>query len=330
MCQCIAELPRVLTVSAAAAVGITTAQLRTELRRGRWRRMAPGILLTRPELPTRADWVVAGLALVRGRGAVSGWDALRTRGLGGHEPPSPTVLILTSSGGNRRVGGAHIRPSRRPLRTVRTAACDEMPFIEIVDVARAIADTARDHQSLSPVRALVTSAIQRGLCTVDDLVGELNSGPRNGSAFLRHALNDVCDRARSVAEAQAVDRLRPADVPPFELNVPIVDSAGRTIAIADVLWRRLRAILEIDSREFHFAESDWKATMRRHNRLTRAGLAVSHYAPAEIRDRGVAWAAEVAQWLRARARELGIGYQGASREAAVIRSAAPDPFLLTF
>jgi hypothetical protein len=79
---------------------------------------------------------------------------------------------------------------------------------------------------------------------------------------------------------------------------------GRVIAVADVLWRELRAVLEVDSREYHLSEAQWKATRARHNRLTRAGYAVTHYPPSAIRDGGLAWVADVDNWLRARAFEL--------------------------
>lgn len=81
---------------------------------------------------------------------------------------------------------------------------------------------------------------------------------------------------------------------------------SRVIAVADVLWRDLRAVLEIDSREFHLSEAEWKATMQRHNRLTSAGLALTHYPPSATGD--PAWPDEVARWLHHRARELGVRY----------------------
>jgi len=165
------------------------------------------------------------------------------------------------------------------------------------------------HHRLPPVRALVTTSVQQRLCTIEELSCELDTAPRNHSAFLRRALTDVLDGAQSAAEAEAVDLLRTASVPPFELNVALVDNQGNTLYVVDMLWRDLRAVLEIDSREFHFAERDWAATLRRHNALTRAGLAVTHYRPREVRTGGSAWAAEVACWLRQRAAELGVDYR---------------------
>jgi hypothetical protein len=109
------DLPRVLTVAGALRSGVTRAQLRTELRRGRWRWLAPRVLLTHPSAPTREDWVQVGLVLGRSGGVVSGWDAVRLRGIGPDTPPSDQVLILTTRGKNRIVGGVHLRPSTRPL-----------------------------------------------------------------------------------------------------------------------------------------------------------------------------------------------------------------------
>ncbi|HZC72954.1 MAG TPA: hypothetical protein VE442_19815 [Jatrophihabitans sp.] len=97
-------------------------------------------------------------------------------------------------------------------------------------------------------------------------------------------------------------------MPSFEQNVPILDATGRVVAIADVLWRALRAVLEVDSRRHHFLEPKWIRTMHRHNMLTRYGLAVTHYPPAELRRRPAHVMEEVDAWLRGRAAELGVPY----------------------
>jgi hypothetical protein len=102
--------------------------------------------------------------------------------------------------------------------------------------------------------------------------------------------------------------MREARLPPFELNVPILDAAGRHLATADVLWRALRAVLEVDSRQHHFLEPQWKKTMRRHNMLTRCGLTLTHYPPVDLRDRRREVMAEIGEWLRLRAIELEVPY----------------------
>jgi hypothetical protein len=320
----------VLTTAGARALGLSRSAVRHRVARRGWQPLVPGVVLTVAEPPTRTDWALVGIELAGPAGAVSGWDAVRLHGLGSATPPSDDVLVLDRCGHNRRAGPVRIRPTDRDFAAAPLPADHPvLAFVRVVDIARAVADTALDHRTLAPVRALVTSTIQRGLCPPDALVEQLRHCPRNGSAFLRRALADVLEGARSIAEAEAIQFLRRAAVPPFEANVPIVTQDGRLVAVADLLWRELRAIAEIDSREFHFEERDWKATSRRHNRLTAAGLAVAHFPPSEIRTRRGDWARDVESWLRARARELQVPF----RPRAVAVRPGPDgppPFVLPF
>ena len=144
------------------------------------------------------------------------------------------------------------------------------------------------------------------ICTTTELREEYLAGPRQHSRFLRRALDDVLDGARSVAEAIVIDALRMAAVPSFEVNVPVHDHNGRLRYVVDVLWRSLRAVVEVDSREHHFMERDWLATMRRHNELSRAGFVVTHWASAAIREDPHGFAREVSARLSRRATELGV------------------------
>jgi hypothetical protein len=301
-----ADLPRVLTTDEAATLGLTPAKIRTHLRHEQWRWLASGVLLTRPDAPTRDDWIQVGLALGGSRSALSGWDVLAGLGLGGATPPDPRVLVLLPAGKNRTVGGVHLRPSSRTLNaSAFPPQGSRLTGVRQASVARALADTALQFERLAPVRAMVTSAVQRGLTTTEELRDELAAAPRNGTKWLRVALHDVLAGAGSIAEAEAIEILRARmDIPPFEVNAAIRDPLGNVVAVADLLWPELRAVLEVDSREFHFSEDGWKRTQQRHNRLSRMGYAVVHYAPSDIRSRRGAWAAEVAAWLRARQREL--------------------------
>lgn len=302
-----ALLPRVLPVDHAERLGITEAHVRTELRRGQWRRLVRGFVLTRPDEPTRADWAAVGIALAGPAAALSGWDVVRRYGLGPQEPPVPSVLVLTAAGHNRMAGHVRIRRTDRPLTTTRTGAWDDaLPNLRLASPARAVADTALWCDRLDQVRAMVTGCVQRGFASPDELAVELGAGPQQGSALLRRAVTDLMDGARSVAEAEALDVLRDGGLWPFEVNAPIRDSSGRVVYVADFLWPTLRAIVEIDSREFHFSEDDWKRTVRRHNDLTYLGYAVAHYPPSAVRDSGAGWAADVRRWLEHRATELGV------------------------
>lgn len=323
MVPALTEFPRVLVPTLAAEIGVGRERIRTEVRRGNWRTMTRGAVLTRPEVPTRGDWAALGIALGGPSAALSGWDALRVRGLASCSPPANEVLVLSQHASNRVVGSVRIRETDRPYTTTLTSVdAGQYSLVPIVSTARAVADASRYCRRLGPVRGMLTGAVQRRLCTIEELVHELRTGPRNDTALYRVALSDALDGARSVAEAQCVRRLSRARVPPFELNVPIFDRSGTLVAVADVLWRALRAVLEVDSREYHFSERDWKQTMARHNRLTRLGLAVTHYPPSVVSGKDRAWLDEVRDWLEVRSRELGIAWP---RGRGVLRPADSDP-----
>jgi hypothetical protein len=323
------ELPRVLTLRAAAELGISRAAVRHQLARRRWLPLARGVVLTVPVPPARDDWIHVGMALAGPAAALSGWDALRTYGLGAADPPGPDILVLDRAGSFRRVGCVRIRPTaRRYVSHMLPFAHPTLPYVPVVEAARAVADTALLYRRLAPVRALVTSSVQKGKCSLDGLAAELEACPRNGSGMFRRALLDVLDGARSIAEAEAADALSSATVPAFEQNVDVQDATGRLVAETDVLWRELRAVAEIDSREFHFSDGDWEKTLARHNLLTRGGLALEHYTPRTIRSNPKAWAAEVESWLRGRAQELGLPY--VPGDGPIRHSDKPPPFVLPF
>ena len=300
-------LTRIVTTAQLPELGYSPAVARTELRCGRWQTLVRGVHLTRPDPPSRADWIRVGLLLAGPGAALSGWDAVRLDDLGDRRPPIDEVLILCPTGRHRTCSGVHIRPSGRDLTTSGRGVAD-LGTVTVAAPARAVADTALTYRTLPPVRALVTTAAQRGLCSFEELTLELESGPRNYSALLRRALTDLAAGALSISEAELAELMSDAGLPPFELNVPIYDPQGVHVATADVLWRALRAVLEVDSRQHHFLEPKWRNTMRRHNLLTRFGLVVTHYPPLDIRDRPGFVVDEVTGWLRGRADERGVNY----------------------
>jgi hypothetical protein len=295
-----------------------------------WQRPTRGVLVTVPGPLTRADWLNVGLELAGPTGAISGWDAVRMIDLGEAHPPIEQVLILARGCRNRLIGHVRIRSTNRPFTTWRLPGDHpDHPHCDVVSPARSIADTALQYRRPRPVRALVTSAVQKRRCTAQDIIDELEKGPRNNSALLRRAVVDLRAGAKSVAEGDAIQLLNRWPLPPFEANVTIVTVRGVQIAEADCLWRELRAVLEIDSRQFHFEEEDWDKTMARHSLLGRHGLAVDHYSPAQIRRGGDAWTRGVEQWLRARAAELRVPYRPVKHPLVLPPvPGEPEPFVV--
>jgi very-short-patch-repair endonuclease len=164
-----------------------------------------------------------------------------------------------------------------------------------------VADLALESSRLDDVRALVADVVRRGLCEAAELAVELNEGPRNGSAFLRQAVDEVGAGAWSAPEARAATLLRRARLPVFEQNVRIDLSNGRYV-IVDFLWRALRAILEIDSDAHHSLAGDADRTSDRHLWLSTDGYSVVHRTPRAVYLQPDAFVAGIGAWLAGRTR----------------------------
>jgi very-short-patch-repair endonuclease len=261
-------------------------------RSGRWLRLAPAVYLTTPPaslldhlraavLHGGADCVLSGSA------ALAAWGFRTTRA-----PLSELVLAPTTSG-VETWGRIRVR------RTVRLPRPRHRWGLPLAPVARAVADHALELRRLDRVQALVAEAVQGKRCTVTDLAAELAAGPRRDSRLLREALRDVGYGAHSVPEATAARLLRRAALTGFEQNADIHVDGKRFVA--DFLWRGLRAVLEIDSTEYHLTPEDHTATLARDQLLQAAGYAVLHVKPSQLRD-PARFVAIVWSWLTALAR----------------------------
>ncbi len=167
-----------------------------------------------------------------------------------------------------------------------------------VKVPRAVADYARALRRIDDVRAVVAAAVRSGGCSIEELARELVHGPRRGSALLRQAVTEVGAGAASAPEARAAHLMRRGKLPPFEQNARI-DLINGDYFVVDFLWRPLRAVLEIDSLEYHLDPADWAATQDRHLKLTTLGYSVVHRPPSALRDEA-GFVADVRAWLASR------------------------------
>ena len=103
----------------------------------------------------------------------------------------------------------------------------------------------------------------RALLTPEDLLGEYAVGPRNGSYFLRRAVRRCARRCAFGRRGRGHRRSRRRGAARLrDERCRCADQPGACAIVADVLWRSLRAVLEIDSRAHHGSERDWLATMR--------------------------------------------------------------------
>jgi very-short-patch-repair endonuclease len=277
------------------ACGMTRDMLSRRSRpEGQWQRLLPGVYLTVTGTPTTDQRDMAAL-LYAGPGAViTGPAALRRFGL--RAPRADAVDVLVPALRRRQSSGfvtVHRTTKLPPLACIRDG-------IQFALAARAVADAARGLTGLAEVRAVVAGAVQRRLCTLAQLIVELDSGPVRGSALLREALTEVGDGIRSAAEADLRDLIMRARLPMPMFNARLC-SGGVLIAVTDAWWPDAGVAAEVDSREWHLSPQSWEETMRRHARMTALGILVLHFSPRQIRGEPNEVVAAIRSALRSRA-----------------------------
>lgn len=282
-------LPRIVTREQALARGYSRRAVEHRLASGRWQRVLPRTYLTGGTLTWHAR-LVAALAFAGPSSLLSGAAALADEGLRSVRRPDRVLVLVPRSVGVRSTGWVRIR------RTERMPGAALLPGPRRVPLGRAVADLALERRRLDDVRALVTEAVRRDLCSVDELAAELAAGPRGGSGFLRQAVEEAGGGAWSAPEARAARALRRARLAPFEQNARIDLPNGRWLVV-DFLWRALRAVLEIDSLEHHSAPPDADATSDRHLVLETHGFSVVHRTPRFVSRETKAFVAGIASWL---------------------------------
>lgn len=288
-------IPRVIGRAEALRRGLSRHAIDRRVAAGRWRRVLPRTYLTVDTFTDR-DRLDASL-IYAGPGAVlSGAAALYASAVKAVAMPRRVLVLVPYSSAVASVGWVQVRPSERPVRLERA------PGPRRVHCARAAADLALTMRRLDDVRALLARVVQDQHCTLVELAAELESGPRRGSAHLRQALAEVGLGAASAPEAKAADILHRAGVRGFVQNARI-DLPNGQWRYADFLWPALRAVLEIDSVEYHFRREQYAATLDRHLDLTTFGYSVVHRPPSALEDEA-AFVRDVRAWLAGREGDL--------------------------
>jgi hypothetical protein len=269
--------------------GMSEQALRHRLRPGGpWQRLLPGVYLAKTGTPTLDQRDAAALLYAGPGSVITAFAALRRLGI--RAPSTAHVDVLVPV--DRR---------RRSVEFVRVQRTRRMPglvylsgTIHFTIAARAVADAARRSAGIRDVRAIVASSVQQGRCGVAELAQELDEGAPKGSIQFRRVLAEVTDGVRSATEAEFRDLVKRAGLPMPMFNARLY-AGDVLLAVADAWWPDAGVVAEIDSREWHLSAEDWQRTMRRHARMTAAGIRVLHFTPEQVRTAPV----EVVTTLRA-------------------------------
>lgn len=269
----------IVTRSQLLAAGITDMQMYRRARRGIWQRVLPATyalvtgVLTDEQLRISAALYAGPNAQLTGLAALA-WYGFR------YCPTTDQIQLIVPHHARRKSAGHAV--IARAL--VLDSRARQTALYSVCSPARAVVDAARDLRQLRTVRAIVAEAIQRGFTDLQALDEEVRRARRSRTALVRKAFSEVVDGTRSAPEAElreclAVSGLRPQVLWNPRLQAP----GGRALPTPDGYLADPAVALEVDSQEHHFSPNDWARTLDRHNELTRHGVLVLHFTPAQIR-----------------------------------------------
>lgn len=243
---------------------------------GPWQRLLPGVYLTATGRPARVQLEVAALLYAGPLSLITGPSALAFHGVRGAKSATINVLVPASRSVASRSFVAIHRTRRMPRQWANDLA------VRYVLPPRAIADTLRTLDRLSDARTVVASGVQQGLCTVRQLADELAERHSAGDALFRTVLAEVAAGIRSAPEAELRELITSSGLPEPLYN-PDLYLNQKFLARPDAWWPQAAVAVEVDSKEWHLLPGDWQATLRRHRRMTAAGISVVHVTPSELR-----------------------------------------------
>ncbi|WP_409490583.1 hypothetical protein [Amycolatopsis sp. cmx-11-12] len=243
--------------------------------------------------PSARQRIEAALMHANGFGVLTGFEAARRYGLQ-NVPPDRSVHLLIPE--KHRVNSAKFALVERTIHMPTTRVIDGIP---VAATARAVLDGVRRIRELDPVRALLIEAVESGHCTTPELMGELDSGSKRGTALPRAVLKEISSNIKSVPEAIATSVWKRAGLPPAEHNVKIYDLRGNYIAMPDEWCDEVGLAWEVDSFDFHFKKADFAKTLDRNNRYAAAGIVVVQTLPSRLRAEPEAVVAELRSAFRA-------------------------------
>jgi hypothetical protein len=227
--------------------------------------------------PTPDQLVIAGLLYAGPDAVVTGLEAARRHGIRRGPEPGGRLHLLVPHG-RRPAGARHVdieRTHRMPAAVLRRG-------VPLAPVPRAVVDGARRLASPREITELLADAVQRGLCTVNQLGFEVEAAQRRGTAIPRAVLRDVSIGIRSAAEGDAKAVWRRSGLPEPWWNAAVYTEGGRLLGIADAWWDDVAMAWEINSVTWHLRPEDYAREQARSALFAAAGVPVLPTTPRRL------------------------------------------------
>ncbi|SDF63742.1 hypothetical protein SAMN05216553_102443 [Lentzea fradiae] len=262
---------------------------------GGWTRLFLGVYLLSGGAPSRRQLVRGALLRAGPLTFLTGLEAARLHGVR-RLPEDQRIHVLVPHGRGVTSQGLMLVE-----RTNRAWTGNMINGFPVAALDRALIDAARRESRLDVVRALIADAVQRQLCSPDDITRELRNLRLGGTALPRQVLGEIRDGVRSAAEAWAHSLIKDSGLPAPTWNVQIRSAAGSQLAIVDAWWEEVGLAWQIDSIEFHLSPASYSHTMAQHSALLAQGVLTVHTVPSRLKKEPAGVMAELQGAYRAAA-----------------------------
>ena len=218
-----AEQRSVMTRNQLAGLGISAANVQTQLVARRWQTVGPVVVVVHTGPVPQEAWRWVAVLNAGSRGALCAWSALQEWGLSGWERPA-THVVVARGADPWALPGVVVHESRRHHEDdVRTRN-----GLRLHSVERAALDAGAWSSSPRAAAGILAAVVQQGLSTSERLAATADTvGRVQHLRVMRYALLDIGGGARAMSEIDVARLCRRAGLPsPCGSRVAVMPPGG--------------------------------------------------------------------------------------------------------
>jgi hypothetical protein len=288
-----AQQAGVFTREQAVEAGYTNFRIRNLLAQRRWSVVLGSVYVETastltPTSLAHAARLAGGLGVIVSHTTAGAFHTLRV-------PADPELHVIVER--DRRVRIPGLRAHRIE---VRDSELVRVGGVVATDLVRTVADLMLWLPEEAG-RAVLTDALRRRLCTVDEVRRQLvRMGVRHGRDRAWSVLADLASAPYSEGEVKVHRLMRQAGIDGWVANAPVHDADG-LIGFVDLLFAEAKVVVEFDGRAFHTDDVAFQRDRTRQNRLVLAGYVPLRFTWDDVVHRPQHVVAEIRAALRAAA-----------------------------
>jgi very-short-patch-repair endonuclease len=251
----------VITISQALGAGLSQDAVDRRVNAGIWRRCARGVYFADDRPFTDAARIRASVLAYGDDAVAHGLTAAWWHGLTLEAPYDVEVTVPRRKSG-RAVGTSTVR--RRDLPSADVAIHRRLRVTGIpLTVLEAVAAT---HS-----RAILDSALQRGVTLEQLRAAHARNARRHGAGFANQLLREASDGARSEAERLMIRLLKSARITGWKANFPVCGY------FVDIAFPEQKVAIEVDGWAFHSDRAAFQRDRTRQNAIALRGWQVLRF-----------------------------------------------------